>query len=228
MLVSLYLLNWRWAPIQVTPPSARLAVDQVCLRCRALTYRSQQSPGFFLLRCSANSCLWNFSGRPSVSPVLPWACERAGHRRGKKVKEYSGRILFAHLCKGLMICSVPSVGFLVLTTGSCARNSGRRCRSTGRFFNDSSVFALSTEILLLLLDLLKLLSLVTFSLAVLRLKKKPCARAPGPYSRSTRCWMNDFSLLDEVFNTWLSTSVVKPFRILASLNKVFETAKTNV
>jgi len=118
------------------------------------------------------------------------------------------------------------VGFLLLTTGSCARNSGRKCRRTGRFFNDSSMFALSAEMSLLLLDLLKLLSLV-FSLVMLRLKKKPCARAPGPYNRSTRCWIKDFSLLDEVFSTWLSTSTDEPFRILLSLNDAPETIKKN-
>jgi len=69
-----------------------------------------------------------------------------------------------------MTCSVPSVGFLLLTTGSCARNSGRKCRRTGRFFNDSSVFALSIEVSQL--DLLKLLSLI-FDLAIPRLKKNP-------------------------------------------------------
>lgn len=70
-----------------------------------------------------------------------------------------------------MTCSVPSVGFLLPTTGSWARNSGRRCRKTGRFLNDSSAFALSVEALSLV-DLLKPLSL-TFDLATLRLKKKP-------------------------------------------------------
>lgn len=127
------------------------------------------------------------------------------------------------LCKGLITCSDPSVGLRWLTTGSWARNSGRKWRKTGKFLSDSSTCELSNEELLLLLDLLRLLSLVLDLVTALRLKKKPWARAPGPYSRSTRCWINDFWLPDEL----LCSSIDEPLITLDSVYDETVTTKKN-